>query len=109
MFVDQSEPSQFKLLGILLFAFKDPDWDFPFHSPNSAALGVRLGHNTKLPRAPAVFEKKEKWRRYEEDLLSGDSVWSKNNVSAADNLKAAEKQFEEACEPLRRQPLEQIV
>ena len=47
----------------------------------------------KLPRVPAVFDKKEHWRKYPEE--GGEPGDGDNYVSARDNLDSIKKQFEE--------------
>ena len=39
---DPSDHIQFRLLGLILAALGDPDWDFPYADQESAARGVRL-------------------------------------------------------------------
>ena len=95
VFRDQKDPIQFRLIGALLWMADDQDWMFPHHSRHSAAKGVKLGHNTVMPRTPAVFEKKQKWKKYDPELLDGDPLWGKNYISAEQNLPAIKRQFAE--------------
>ncbi|CAE8672430.1 unnamed protein product [Polarella glacialis] len=55
--------------------------------------GVTLGILGKLPRVPAVFDKKEHWRKYPEE--GGEPGDGDNYVSARDNLDSIKEQFEE--------------
>ena len=47
-----------KLLGRLLKVFGDPDWEFI----DGLGEGVTLGVDEQMPRTPAVFEEKGKWK-----------------------------------------------
>ena len=47
-----------KLIGRLLKMYDDPDWEFV----DSMGEGVPLGVDMQLPRTPAVFEEKGKWK-----------------------------------------------
>ena len=67
----------------------DPDWAFLLH----IGEGVPLGVDEELPRTPAVYEPKVRWK-LEADL--GDALPEKSNyASAADHLDAVEAQFRE--------------
>ena len=58
----------------------DPDYRAFYSSSVSFAKGVRLGHASRLPRVPAVFEKKTKWRKYAEDAEG--QILRENYISA---------------------------
>ena len=61
----------------------------------SAAKGVRLGErDVKIPRTPAVYERKVKYRRYDEEDRIGEAAWKDNYKSAAENVEAIQKQFD---------------
>ncbi|CAE7438573.1 unnamed protein product [Symbiodinium sp. CCMP2592] len=64
---EKSEGQPFYLAAVeeLLRISGDPDSRVFFSSSVSFAKGVRLGPGATLPRVPAVFEKKEKWRKYD--------------------------------------------
>jgi hypothetical protein len=47
-----------KLIGRLLKLYGDPDWEFV----DGMGEGVPLGVDEQLPRTPAVFEEKGKWK-----------------------------------------------
>ena len=47
-----------KLIGRLLKMYGDPDWEFV----DGMGEGVPLGVDEQLPRTPAVFEEKGKWK-----------------------------------------------
>jgi hypothetical protein len=44
----------------------DPDWRILKTANHSFASGVRNGYLSRLPRTPAVFQRKHKWKKYEE-------------------------------------------
>ncbi|CAE8726071.1 unnamed protein product [Polarella glacialis] len=71
----------------------DPDSRVFHTSSRSFSKGVTLGILGKLPRVPAVFDRKERWRKYPED--EGDPEDGENYGSARDNLDSIKKQFEE--------------
>ena len=73
---------------MFLAAHKVPDWDYPYHMPHSAAFGVALGYDVPLPRTPAVYERKKRWKKYDVDLKEGLPCWNNNYVSALDNTAA---------------------
>ena len=66
-----------KLLGRLLKLFGDPDWEFV----DGLGDGVRVGVDVQLPRTPAVFEEKGKWK------LSDDAG---PGVDACDNYHSVD-------------------
>lgn len=71
----------------------DPDSRAYHTSRHSFARGVRVGPGAKLPRVPAVFDKKLKWRQYrEEDCEPG--LERDNYLSARDHASLVQKQFE---------------
>ena len=62
---DVEQGAEVRLLQALLEAFKDPD----AHFANFWAKGVWLGSvDRKLPRAPAIYERKTKWPRDDPEL-----------------------------------------
>ena len=78
-------PLDFRYLDLLLRASRDPE----------VALGsfarVRVGPGTRLPRLPALYRPKRKWRLtdqgdpddYREEELAGDLSWKKNYSTLA--------------------------
>ena len=44
----------------------DPDWRILATASYSFATGVRNGYLSRLPRTPAVFKRKQKWKKYED-------------------------------------------
>ena len=81
---------QVRLLGSLLKLFEDPDWE----AMKLYEEGVRIGVGTTLPRTPAVFEEKVKWRvpgqadATEEDFRGG--AWRTNYSSATEHREEVE-------------------
>ena len=45
----------------------DPDWRVLVQGRSNYTDGVAVGYRERLPRTPAVFERKKRWRRYDED------------------------------------------
>ena len=55
--------------------------------------GVKIGADCKLPRTPAVFARKTKWKLNAEDVSPKE--WKKNYKSARDNVEEVKKIFKE--------------
>ena len=93
---DHPRPGQcflIEALGELLRILGDPDWRIFASRRHSFATGVPLGLEG-LPRTPAVFERKRRWRKYEEfEGLGGDV--KENYVSARLHADEIQKQFEQ--------------
>ena len=74
-------PIDFRCLDLLLRASRDPEVAL-----GSFAKGVRVGLGARLPRLPALYRPKRKWRLadqddpndYREEELAGDPLWKKN-------------------------------
>ena len=43
----------------------------------------------------SVYDRKLKWKKYDSELTEAPSSWGENYVSAAENVEAVEKQFQE--------------
>lgn len=71
----------------------DPDSRVFYSSSDSFAKGVRVGPNAKLPRVPAVFDKKTKWRQYKEEEGNLD-LDRENYLSAREHANLVQQQFE---------------
>ena len=67
--VAEGQAFHLALIAKTLKAFEDPDWRFI----EGLSDGVALGVDQVLPRAPAVFEEKEKWRLAEEPGQGADA------------------------------------
>ena len=74
-------PIDFRYLQLLLTAAQDPEIGL-----GSFASGVRVGPGARLPRLPALYAPKKRWRlaeqsdpvRYQEERVSGEQVWRRN-------------------------------
>jgi hypothetical protein len=87
---DVPQEVEVRLFQAALRAMDDPD----AAAMDSYAVGVRIGVSTGLPRTPAVFEEKTKWRLpWEDDGVK--EVWSQNYKSATDNKEIFHKKVEE--------------
>ncbi|CAE8658280.1 unnamed protein product, partial [Polarella glacialis] len=91
--VPPGQPVRLPALENFLQLCGDPDFRVFHSSSRSFSKGVTLGILGKLPRVPAVFDKKERWRTYPEE--EGEPGDGDNYVSARDNLDSIKKQFEE--------------
>ena len=92
--IPERQPFHLALLEEFLRLCNDPDASAYFSGKDSFAAGVSLGVNQKMPRTPAVFEKKCKWRAYDGETTAAD-VFRNNYPGAAENAKAIEAQFVE--------------
>ncbi len=94
---DVPQPVRVRLIQALQRAVGDPDPG----AMNHFARGVRLGVGSRLPRTPAVYERKMRWRMPEqsaatpEDVVSTEAVWRDNYRSARQCSDAVEKQLED--------------
>ena len=71
----------------------DPDHRIFWKSRDSFCTGVPVGVGPKaMPRTPALYERKTKWRKYDETEFS----WKVDNYSSARSLgPVLEAQFQE--------------
>ncbi|CAE7227317.1 unnamed protein product [Symbiodinium natans] len=93
--VEEKSPGQpFYLAAIeeLLRLAGDPDSAAFYTSQDSFAKGVRLGVGVELPRVPAVFTAKDRWRTYPDG--PDGTVLRDNYVSAKEHAAEVQKQFE---------------
>ena len=74
----------------------DPDYAAHYTAQNSFAKGVRIGVGAELPRVPAVFEEKTRWRKYDDDAEHAQSE-RQNYLSALENAAEVQKQFLETA------------
>ena len=87
---DRHQKFEVRLIEVLAIALKDPDAVFC----RWWARGVWIGEpGRKLPRTPAVFERKTKWALKPLDGSEG-TEWRPNYTSAADHLQQVKTQFE---------------
>ena len=78
-----------RLIESMLQAFRDPD----FYFCRWWAKGVWLGSPTrKLPRTPAVFDRKTKWR-FQEMPEEGQGDWQRNYDPVEEHASLVERHF----------------
>ena len=93
--VAEYQPFLLKLIGETLRLSGDPDWRIFYASKRENFVeGASVGPGTIMPRTPAVFERKLKFKKYDESDYSADTS---NYKSAAGPVMSAvlEKQFGE--------------
>ena len=93
--VREIQPFYLRLIGEVLRLMGDPDWNVFFADKRGNFWeGVSVGLGIRMPRTPAVFEKKTKYRRYDDSEFQEDM---NNYTSAAGPAMAAvlENQFQE--------------
>ena len=61
------QPFLLHLLSEIARILGDPDWRVLVQASLNYADGVPVGFKKRLPRTPAVFERKTRWRAYDED------------------------------------------
>ena len=83
-----------KLIGELLHVAGDPDWRVYSGGRRNFGEGVPLGYREPLPRTPAVFRRKVKWRQYDDDKLQWQQPGHYNYGQADERRKATHTQFE---------------
>ena len=90
---DRKQVINVRRLQAFLLACKDPD----AMSLDSFAQGVRVGAGMTMPRTPAVYEEKVKWRLKEviDDEADWVNVWRDNYSSAIDNAERLKIEVEE--------------
>ena len=87
---DEESPLEIRLLGAFLKSAGDPETDLP-----SFAEGVRVGVGIQLPRVPAVYSRKRKWRLTEQE--DPDAYLWYDDAQGADNENyASAKELAEA-------------
>ena len=86
------QPCYLSLLGGVLKFIGDPDWRQAADASWSFAKGVPIGVDIRMPRVPAVFERKVAWRALDE---SDFDPGRENYKSAAGVFDAREVQFEQ--------------
>ena len=92
-------PIDFRFLQQLLLAAEDPEVGL-----GDFSQGVRVGPGVRLPRLPALYAKKRRWRLPEqqpgqmEDLPTGEeSPWQRNYSSVAPLEKQVVEVLEDHC------------
>ena len=74
-----------RLFGVHLREAGDPDWAV---FGDTFAIGVPVGWGRKLPRTPAVFDRKTKWSLDVKEVLLEDFSDSEDAVSAGGAFRA---------------------
>ena len=87
--VDGHQPFLLAAVHEHLKVIGDPDAEAFRNEPDTFRTGVPIGVDG-MPRAPEVFEAKEKWRKYDPIPWPTDKA---NYTSAADNAAAVQLQF----------------
>ena len=80
-------PIDYRYLDLLLRAAGDPEVHL-----GSFAEGVRVGPGARLPRLPALYARKKKWRLpeqadpldYQEEKCSTERIWRRNYASVSE-------------------------
>ena len=84
------QPFRLRLAEALAQQFRDPDWKQLVQAKHSFASGVPIGVGVRMPRVPAVYERKTKWRAIDETEFQRD----KDNYRSAEAvLPQLESQF----------------
>ena len=89
----EGQPFYLAAMEELLRLSGDPDSRVFFSSSVSFAKGVRLGPGVCLPRVPSVFEKKEKWRKYDSGFCEPGAE-RENYLSAREHACEVQQQFQ---------------
>ena len=87
------QPFLLHLTSHLAQALGDPDWRVLTTSKHSYATGVPVAFKERLPRTPAVYERKTRWKRYEDDDYILEE--RKNYPSASVAMGSIREQFME--------------
>ena len=88
---DKEQLIQVRELQAFLRACGDPDAEVL----DAYARGVSLGYKKRIPRAPAVFDQKVKWRLPYEDEKTQNQAWVPNYGSAKERSKALSAKIKE--------------
>ena len=98
---DQPQPVAVRLLGAFLKDAGDPDADVM----DTYARGVRIGVGVRLPRTPAIYDRKVAWRlpsQRDPEAAGLDpdpaGVWNANYVSVKPLRKEVEQELEDQTE-----------
>ena len=74
----------------------DPDWRVLVSGSVNYSEGVPIGRNAKMPRTPAVYRRKIRWRSYVDELADGRGPESRENYrSIQGHEDELEAQFKE--------------
>jgi len=80
------QPFYLYLASELAKCMGDPDWRVLTEGQWSYAKGVPVGVGIRMPRAPAVFERKQAWRNLDETAYEPDSQNYKSAEAALPDL-----------------------
>ena len=87
------QPFFLHLAAELARCLGDPDCQILVRRKDSYSTGVPVGFRERLPRTPAVFERKTRWRRYEpEDYTLEEKANYSSALAASSSIRS---QFEE--------------
>ena len=94
-----SQTLKFHAIGNTLGLCQDPDWAvWTAAETRNFIDGVGIGVRAPLPRMPAVYERKQDWRSYEDSLETSMPHSRDNYPSIQPNLEMIEQQFLEEAE-----------
>ena len=85
--VPEFQPFLLFLLEALLRLGNDPDWKIIASASASFVTGVPIGVDRRMPRTPAVYERKRRWRPLDESIFVGHKDNYSSAVDAADQLE----------------------
>ena len=91
----EGQPFHLNLLAALALRAGDPDTRVLAQGRHSYATGVPIGVRRKMPRTPAVFPRKVKWRPLD---ITTEDYDMHNYSSAKEALPALEKQMKDEAE-----------
>ena len=87
------QPFRLAALAFWLRSVGDPDWRQFSGSTHSFENGVQLGWQTRLPRVPALFDRRTKDRSFEDSGLF--DPWKSNYTSASGKSEQTKELFQE--------------
>ena len=90
--VPARQPFFLPLVSETLKLMGDPDYMFFSSKKNGLASGTTVGMGEHMPRTPQVFERKNRWKKYDDSVYTAHLL---NYASAADLSEVLERQFEE--------------
>ena len=86
--VREHQPFFLQALGRSLLLVGDPDWRAFAESPFSFVAGPPVGVGVRLPRTPALFEKKDRWRKLDETEFAHEVANYRSFIGAEDEIEA---------------------
>lgn len=90
--IPKGQPLLLPMIEEFLRLSGDPDYRVFYSSSQSFCKGVTLGLLHKMPRVPAVFARKCRWRKHEPQEVAQDKD---NYKSARGNVEGIQIQFKE--------------